>query len=453
MPDPVTLDGTIVWREIGNDRLPEFVARGYRRRSFFPHRVLFLPKAGPDGYKLAGRMCGLTDPARIWEIVLYADESMLGEFPDELFIDDELVWHQQHFGVPGQVATANVVLDGASLWSFVHVADVVQRIGRRREYKTRIENRFRGWHDMLLNAVLAFALEQGAERLHLPSSTLALENTDPRRTVGRELFERIYDRDVNRLFGTGRDGDWWVVDVAANRDRVVIPAPSRERIEHGRTICLCHDVEAGLGHVGVDDRLRELADRTWRESLERMLAVERALGVRATYNVVGLLLDDVRGEIKGDGHCLAFHSYDHGEAEQLPRCRRIDYRLKGYRPPRSQLTPELSDEALLFHNFEWLASSAHSLQLAAPVLRLGVVRIPVHFDDFALYRNGLDFSTWAETALARIAENDLVVFSLHDCYAHLWLDRYLSFLTQVRGLGDLRTLDEVAALVTLAASA
>ena len=41
---------------------------------------------------------------------------------------------------------------------------------------------------------------------------------------------------------------------------------------------------------------------------------------------------------------------------QLPRCREVDYRIKGYRPPRSQITPELSDRNLLFHNFEWLAS-------------------------------------------------------------------------------------------------
>jgi hypothetical protein len=446
------LTGRIRWHVVARERQAEFVERGVAASRFFPHRVLFLPKAGPDGYKLAGRMAGLTDPASMWEIVLYAASELLDEFPPDLFFDDDLVWHQQQLGVPGQLATANAVLDGRTVWSFVHVADIVQRIGRRREHKTRIENRFAGWHDLLLNALLAFALERGADEVRVSTAELALEHTDRSRAVGRELFDRLYDRDVVRLFDARRDGRWWVIDLAAHRDRIVEPLVEEAPHELPAGVCVCHDIEAALGHAGVDPALSAEASRTWRSSVDAMLEVERALDVRATYDVVGVLLDEVREPIEHGGHCLAFHSYDHGDGDQLARCREIDYRLKGYRPPRSLLTADLSDENLLFHNFEWLASSAYSLGRREPWLANGVVRIPVAFDDFPLYAGTDVVEAWEETALATIAEHDLVVFSNHDCYGQLWLERYPAFLERVRERATPLTLNEVAAAVTLAAS-
>jgi hypothetical protein len=395
----------------------------------------------------------------LWEIVLYADPAVVAEFPPGLFLDRDLVWHEQHFGRPGQVATANVVLAGAEVWSMVHIADIVQRIGRRREHKTRIENRLEGWHDMLLNALLAFAVERGAERILLPTSGLAMEHTDPKRTVGEELFERVYDRDVHRLFDVTQVGRWWALDVAANRERLVEPRVRETPVEAPRTVCVCHDVEAGMGHRGIDEALADRADAAWRERVAAMLAAEREAGARATYNVVGELLDAVRAEIEGAGHCLGFHSFDHaidrepGAPSQLARCRRLDYRLKGYRPPQSVITPELSDENLLFHNFEWIASSTRSLGVEQPVLRDGLVRIPVHLDDHRLYRDGLEYDRWEEQALAAAETGPTTVLSLHDCYADLWLERYPAFLARLGSLAALRTLDEVAAEVTLRAAA
>src|SRR5438132_14160243 len=64
-----------------------------------------------------------------------------------------------------------------------------------------------------------------------------------------------------------------------------------------------------------------------------------------------------------------------GNRGQLQKCREIDYRVKGYRPPQSRITSELSDTRLAFHNFEWLASSAHSLQTSLPELRNRIVKI------------------------------------------------------------------------------
>ena len=220
----------------------------------------------------------------------------------------------------------------------------------------------------------------------LPTAELARTHTDPRRTVGDELFERVYDRDVKRLLRPERTGEWWAVDVQAHADRVVRPDVRVEAMRLGKTICLCHDVEAGLGHVGVDEELVRLAERDWRANVTAMLAAERDAGVRATYNVVGSLLPEVRAEVEAGGHCLAFHSFSHdGGGDQLARCREVDYRLKGYRAPRSHLTSELRADRLLFHNFEWLASSAESLATAEPTLRDGLVNLPVHFDDFPLF--------------------------------------------------------------------
>ena len=474
-------EGTVTWREIGRDRVDEFVAKGHRQRHVFPHSLYYLPKCGPDGYRLAVSMCGETRPDRMWEIVLYADESLLAEFPRDLFFDDDLVWHQQQFGLPGQIATANVVVAGRELWSMAHVADIVQRIGRRRDQKTRIEKVFAGWHDMILNGLLAFAVERGVERLNLPAAKLAIENTDPDREKGPELFERVYDRDVNRLFRTARSGAWWTVDVADNHDRLVAPVVRRRDVSRPRTVCICHDIERGLGHVGIDGALVDLSDRSWRGSLDRMLAVERALGVTATYNVLGLLLGDVRDEIEQGGHCVGFHSYDHrtgrslpvparlyrfvdgaaggrfawlaGGLDQLAQCRRLDYRIKGYRPPQSRIAADLRDERLLYHNFEWLASSSRSLGTRDPVLRNGIVKVPVHLDDFDLYGRRLTFEAWESEALAKIESHDVAVVSLHDCYAHLWLPQYRGFLERVAAIAQPRTLDQVAAEVTLEAAA
>ena len=439
---------------IAPERREEFAAGGHRLSSFFPHSLRVVPKAGPDAQLLAERMTGSSDPDRHWEILLHAEPPTIDEFPPDLFFDDDLVWHQQQLGLPGHIASVNAVLDGEDVWSTGHVSDVVQRIALRREHKTRIDTVFGGWHDMLLNGLLWFAAERGARRVYVPRAPLAIANTGRRRWVKPELFERIYDRDVNRLYGAQSSGDWWRVDVEANRERIVAPVLRRETRSRSRIVCLCHDVEGGLGHVGVDDALAAHADRTWRASVAEMLRIEGEHGARATYNVVGRLLPQVRPEIEDGGHCLAFHSFDHRlEADsQLERCRSLDYRLKGYRAPRSLITPELTDERLLFHNFEWLAASPNRIGVTAPVLQRRIVRVPVDFDDFSLYDEHVDYADWQKRTLATIEARDVTVFSLHDCYADLWLPRYDELLARVSSLAELWTVDDLAADATLAAA-
>jgi hypothetical protein len=150
-----------------------------------------------------------------------------------------------------------------------------------------------------------------------------------------------------------------------------------------------------------------------------------------------------RRRASGDGRGL----------HQLPACRDVDYRLKGYRIPQSRPTRELTDENLLFHNFEWLASSSSATGIPTPELRAGIVRVPVHIDDFDLYTREASFGDWRRRLRETVAAHEVAVVSLHDCYAPLWLDRYAEVLADLQSVGELRTLDEVAADVVLAAAA
>jgi hypothetical protein len=451
---------TARYRAITAQRRDEAVRRGYHLRHFFPHRFYYLPKCGPDGFTLAQRMCGTNDPASCWEIVLYADRSVIEEFPAELFFDDDLVWHQQQFGRIGQVASVDLVVDGTDLYTMAHVSDLVQRIARRQEYRTRIEKRFRGWHHMLLNSIGNFALEQGVSRIYSPTAAFALVHTDRARTVQPPLYERIYDADVHKRFpGAQRAGHWWTIDVKDIADRVLMAECCTEPLPDEKTICICHDIERGLGHVGIDPDFVAIADRISPANLEAMLAVERAANVRATYNVVGVLLNEVRPRIAADGHCIAFHSFDHqiddtgaGDPLQLRRCRTVDYRVKGYRAPRSRITAELTDANLCLRNFEWLASSPKSLGTVRPTMQNRLVRVPILFDDFALFRGRVSYVEWERTALEQIERNHFVAFGLHDCYAPHWLPHYPDFLRRVSGLGTLRTVDAVAFDVILRSS-
>jgi hypothetical protein len=436
--------------EAGPGRREEFLAKGGRGRHFFPHRIYRLPKCAPDGFKVGRRMCGRGDVTTHWQVLLYADPQAIEDLPAELFRDDDLMWHRQQYGRPGQLATAALIVDGEEAWSYVHHSDFVQRIGRRREFKTQVEKRFKGWPSMLLNGVMAFALERGARRLRVPASELALEHTDQARDVQAPLFERVYDAPMERL-GARRDGGWWVIEL--DPSRVVGYDLRDEPARDGRAICVGHDLEAGHGHRDYDAALAAHADAEAAARLDEMLAVEERAGVAATYNVVGVMWNDVAERLHDAGHCLAFHSFDHRVEEngQLGRCRELDYRAKGYRPPRSTITDELEGDELAFHNFEWLASSEWSLGRGTPLLERGLVTLPVSADDFALFMDGEDYDVWERALLDRAARDAYTCVVLHDCYAEHWLSRYEALLEKLSAVGPpLRTLDDVAGEVAMA---
>jgi hypothetical protein len=443
------------FRELTEDqRLTLGSPRFNNRRPFFPHRAYYLPTAGPDALFLASRMCGVRQPGRLWEILLYARGPILETLPDELFFDKDLIWHQQHLGIKGHVAFAYLAFKNGDLYGLNYVSDLVQRISRRRAYKTRIEAKFKSWPDLLLNAILNFAVEHNVSKFYSPRSHWVMRHTDRYRPkVGAELFERVYDRAVARNYAAAHTRNWWVIDVAANSGRLMPLALKEESYRRPKTICICHDIERGLGHTGNEAGFGRYADGVAPQHLQRMLSIEREKGVRATYSVTGILLDEVRGDIEDHGHCIAFHSYDHVvDREQLARCRRADYRIRGYRPPQSELTTELRDENLSYHNFDWLAIAASKIGASVPVFQNGVVKIPILFDDYDLYRRRLSYRSWEQEALSKIETAPFAAFGLHDCYADYWLDNYREFLDKLRVFGEFQTLDEVTSSMILASA-
>lgn len=468
-PERVTERQVACHRDAASEALKSFEERGWARRHLFPHRVVVLPAAGPDGAKLAARLCGSADPADLRQVLLYALPPVRDEIPPALWFDDEIAWHRQQRGLPGHVAWANALVRGDELWVTACQSDLVQRIGRRREHKGRVESRFKGWARLLANAVLDWAIGEELRVVRVPTAELAMGATDPAREVGEPLFRRVYDAAWSQPFAAEREGGWWRLDVAANRARVVRLAKDFEEIRPPKTVCICHDTERGLGHRD-DPAFAARADRATRAALDEMLRIERAGGVRATYDVVGELFAELAPRIAGDGHALAFHSWDHaplpppatrGERiwarlrgrqhprvraaeRQLRACRGVDYRVKGYRPPQSRLDG-LDDALLAHHNFEWLASSRYSLGLEAPRLRGGIVRIPLAFDDWELHTGALDWPGFEQRLDEALAGRDFLAFGLHDCYAEHWLPHYEQLLERLQARARLATLDEVAA--------
>jgi glycosyltransferase involved in cell wall biosynthesis len=438
------------FREITNDRKSAFLAHGFAERHFFPHRIYILPKGGPDGLRLAKKMCSVSDPAALREIVLYATSPAIDEFPPELFFDKELVWHEQQFGRFGQIATANLVRTPKDIYVTTYVSDIVQRLSRRKDFATRLEKKFRGWYHMLLNAVMAYAAENKIENVFSATGKHALANTDPARSPKDALYKRVYDDSILQRYDALNDGEWWFIRTSENIKKIVMPARERDYIEHGRTICITHDIERGLGHTGIDEELARKANGNSPRALSEMLKIEKQLNVKATYNVVGSFLKEVREEIEEGSHAIAFHSFDHRmDEEQLWQCRSVDYRIKGYRAPQSKTTESLSDENLSHHNFEWFASSVSSLGAKYPKMKNGIVKIPISFDDFSLYNEKMSFEKWEQLLFKQIRENDFLAFGLHDCYAEHWLAHYEKFLNKIKTLGNLKTLDEVAFEVIL----
>jgi hypothetical protein len=298
---------------------------------------------------------------------------------------------------------------------------------------------------MLLNAVFGYAVERKLRRIHLPTADTALKNTDAKREPKMALFKRIYDDDVQRRFRARRRDGFWVVDVRDNLDRWVGARREEQPFDSTTTICICHDTEMELGHLTADPAFARIAADVSARNLEGILEAEARRSVRGTYAVVGRLMPEIRERIEQDGHEIAFHSWDHDlNRKQLRLCRQFDYRIPGYRTPNSRITPELNDRELARRNFEWLASSCGSIHAQAPQVRAGLARIPVHFDDFSMYKHGVSWARWESDALGEIARRAVTTFGLHDCYAHFWLDHYDGFLAKLADIGRLCTIGEVA---------
>jgi hypothetical protein len=300
--------------------------------------------------------------------------------------------------------------------------------------------------------LLDYARETGIATVYLADSLRILQCSDPKRQPKPELYERIYDSISQEMEAVHEEG-WWRFDVERLNDRIAPLERGFTVTPWPKTVCIVHDVEEGIGHRDTDPEFSRKADHESGEALAAMLQVERKLGVRATYNVVGQLYNKLEATIRPGGHAVAFHSYDHKIAtdrggddgcDQLWQCRSVDYRTKGYRPPQSKIPSGLSPANLTHFNFDWLASSRTSLGFENPRMESGLAWIPIHADDYAMFRDKLPYEKWEAQMLELVAARDFVAIGLHDCYAEFWLPYYERFLERLQATASLVTMDAVA---------
>lgn len=425
-----------------------WVAKGLPRRSYFAHEVVWLTKQYPDTFLQLERR-GIGEDAAVqgtaYQLNLYARD--VEAFPDVLFSDPTVNWHRQQLGRKGLVAAAGLYEQDGRLFVILMQSDLCQQVSRhpalRQRCKTRLDNRFGDWPTLLFNAVLDFARARGLGAVFTPTAAQIL--TGITRSVDPALFRRIYDgpprRYSCRLTRVG-GAEYWAVTPSDVGDRLVpleATAASVDPTPPSRpTICLFHDTEADVDTAVPRPQCHA--------NLVRMLALEAERGVRATYNILGTLFAETQDMVAAHGHALGFHTYDHAPdgVDQLPRVRRLDLQVRGYRPARSLLTPEVTDYRLSYFNFEWLLCSAKTLGFDRPRIEGGIVKIPVHLDDYGLHTGELTYPVWMERLRRLLATRRFVAIGLHDCYGHHWLDRFGEFLVELGGAGTFKTCDDIA---------
>jgi len=452
-----------------------FVAKGFRRRLFFPHRTIALRKAYPDTYlQLRKRGVALAEATRpkiwplnllwkrgialakatrpkIWQLNLYSP--WIEGFPPELFTDSAVNWHSQQLGWPGLVASAGVFIDGDSLYVSILQSDLCQQIAKHSRLKkmcaTQLDKRFRYWYAMLYNAVLDFATDLGLQHVYSPTGEQIVTTT--RKQIDGALFLEIYNYCQSR-YGVRRtkvgSAEYWCLDLAQNAERIVrleqdcSPPPLARP---SRVICIYHDIEENVDSEADPDECHD--------SFLRAMDIEREHGVGTTYNILGRIFPRKAPLVAEQGsHSIAFHTYDHcpNSLNQLEQVRSVDLQIRGYRPAQSVITRELTDHALGLWNFEWLMSSVRSFGIDVPTLQNGIVKIPVQIDDYYLHSGQWTYEQWVAQLIERIKDISFVAVGFHDCYSKRWIDRYSELLGRLKSLGELWNCDQITNYVYLA---
>lgn len=422
-----------------------FVKKAFPERYWFSHDVAALPKPYPDTFLLLERRGFPRKVLRSgipYQLNVYSDE--LGGLPEELFNDRAINWHQQQFGRVGLIAAAGLFQWSDKLIVTVMQSDLCQQIYRSSRYKslakTKIESRFKSWPRILLNAVLDFAASRQITAVYIPVADEVLRRT--KKQLIPDLFRRIYNSPVERyshvrcqLFDT----EYWTIVPNENIEKIVPleVRPATAPAPHHKEICIFHDIEENID--------TDIDPEKCRSALNEMLVIESRHGVRVTYNILAALYKSKVELIAPGGHALGFHSFDHAlqGSEQLARSRRMDLQVRGYRPPRSELTPELSEFNLAYYNFDWLLCWSKALALDDPTLQGGIVKIPVQLDDYGLHTGRYDYPGWL-TRLRGFHKNSFIAIGLHDCYAEHWLAHYDELLDELSRVGRLVTADQVA---------
>ena len=239
-----------------------------------------------------------------------------------------------------------------------------------------------------------------------------------------------------------RRAEFWEIPISANMDRVARLAVRNidtVQAEARPKICIFHDIEE---NIGTDVSPSECAD-----NLARMLEIEKSFGINTTYNILGSLFSAKYPQIKlsNVAHSIGFHSFNHNvdDVEQLAKCRYVDLRVRGYRPPRSLITAELTDYDLTFYNFEWFANGARSRAQIGAELQNGLVKIPIHRDDYLLFTGAVGYEQWERGILDVAQGKALFGLGLHDCYGGKWLNYYPALLDKLADVGTFVGADEI----------
>ena len=308
----------------------------------------------------------------------------------------------------GLIAAAGLWLRGNTATITTFQSDLCQQLYRhsrlRNTCKTQVETHFKYWYAILFNAVLDYCAVTGVSVLYSPTGEQIVRNTI--KPIRPDLFLRIYNyperhygatesRAATPNIGRYRSAQTLHASYGCGRRRRLQGPITRRRPQ----ICIFHDIEE---NVDTDVSAAVCVD-----NLGRMLAIEKDTGVDATYNVLGSLLGRTRSAICASNprHSIAFHSFNHriDELTQLQRCCEVDLRVRGYRPPRSRITPELNDYNLTLFNFEWLASSASSLGFNEFKLENDFIKIPIDLDDYPLFTGEVAYEDWERNSARKCA--------------------------------------------------
>ncbi len=411
----------------------------------FDHYYLVLDKRYPDAYLDLEKM-GLTSTAVA--SVAYAQLNIYSATPDvlpaDIYKDRSVNWHQQAMELPGLIASAGLHFpDRDRIVIQLIQSDLMQRYGAISEYRglrRTLESHFNSWYKLLLNAILDYACLNQFQKVYCPTSETAKARIN-KKTDSR-LLERIYDypaRNYNTRRIHSNDRDYWELDLGLNHSRIGALTSRQSSWTFPKTICLLHDIEE---NVDTDVSVEEC-----RLNLGKMLEIEKRHDVRSTYNILGKIFDRTSAEVlRFDDHALGFHSYDHrrDSLTQLPNVREVNWKVRGYRPPGSVITSELSSLNLARYNFEWLASSQHSFRFDTVRIQGGVVKIPIHMDDHLLYTGLHSLDEWFDRVIHQAESRNIFTFSVHDCYAGHWLEAYDDLLGQLTSMARFVDCDQLA---------
>jgi hypothetical protein len=88
-------------------------------------------------------------------------------------------------------------------------------------------------------------------------------------------------------------------------------------------------------------------------------------------------------------------------------------------------------------------SSAASFGFDEPRLENGIVKIPVHLDDYPLYKGEESYEQWMARLFSLIQERRFLSIGFHDCYSRFWQVGYARLLEELKRVGPLWTCDQI----------